>query len=379
MGSISEKYCIIGVGHTSFGKHPGRSTIDLNVEAIRNAIEDAGIDKNDIDAVLCKYPTSKHSMMYSTMVAQAIGIVPKVTGVIDMGGSTNINLIQYSITAMELGQCTTAVISFADNPLTGSRGAYTHPWGNDGGLYGWFGTPPAYAMIAQRHMELYGTRCEDLAEIAVAAHKHASLNPNAQMRKTITIEDHQNSRYIAKPLRLYDCCLVSDGGAAVIVTSVENARRLGIKKPITILGLGQSHPSWELHLREEITISGAKQSGEMAFRMAGVTPDEIDVAQIYDCFTIVVLITIEDYGFCKKGEGGEFVRNGRIQLGGELPINTSGGLLSETGMPGMQLIIEAVRQLRGECGERQVPDAKLALVSNQGGIMTTHSTMILGR
>lgn len=378
MNSIAEKYCIIGVGHTSFGKHPGRSTIDLNVEAIKNAIEDCGIDKTSVDAVLCKYPTSKHSMMYSTQVAQAIGVVPKVSGVIDMGGATNINLIQYAITSMELGQCSTAVISFADNPLTGSRNAYTHPWGNEG-LYGWFGTPPAYAMIARRHMDLYGTKSEQLGEIAVAAHKHAALNPNAQSRKIISIDDHQNSKYIASPLHLYDCCLVSDGGAAIIVTSVENAKNLGINNPVTILGLGQSHPSWDIELREEITVSGAKTSGEMAFKMAGLKPKEMDFAQIYDCFTIVALITLEDYGFCAKGEGGAFVEKNRITLGGELPLNTSGGLLSETGMPGMQLIIEGVRQLRGECEERQVPDAKLGIISNQGGISTTHSTMILGR
>ena len=185
MGSLSEKYCIIGVGQTKFGKHPGRTTIDLNVEAIKNAIEDCGIEKSSIDAVLCKYPTSKHSRMYSLKVAQAIGIVPKVSGVIDMGGATNINLIQYAITSMELGQCETAVISLADNPLTGSRNAYVSPWG-DNGLYGFFGTPPAYAMIAQRHMDLYGTKSEQLGAIAVAAHKHAALNPNAQSRK----DDH---------------------------------------------------------------------------------------------------------------------------------------------------------------------------------------------
>ena len=197
--------------------------------------------------------------------------------------------------------------------------------------------------------------------------------------KTITIEDHQNSRFIAKPLHLYDCCLVSDGAAAVIVTSVENAKKLGVDNPVTILGLGQSHPSWDIELRKEITVSGAKDSGKMAFEMAGLRPKDMDFAQIYDCFSIVNLITLEDYGFCEKGEGGAFVENGNIELGGSLPVNTSGGLLSETGMPGMQLIIEGVRQLRGECGERQVPDAKLGVISNQGGIMSTHATMILGR
>jgi acetyl-CoA acetyltransferase len=170
---------------------------------------------------------------------------------------------------------------------------------------------------------------------------------------------------------------VSDGGAAIIVTSAARARDL--KQPAAlILGLGQSHPAWDVQHRKNLTTSGAKGSGEMAFRMAGVGPREMQFAQLYDCFSIVPIVTLEDYGFCKKGEGGTFVEGGRIQLGGALPVNTAGGLLGETGMPGMQLIVEAVRQIRGECGPRQVPDARLGVVSGQGGIMTTHATMILG-
>jgi acetyl-CoA acetyltransferase len=196
--------------------------------------------------------------------------------------------------------------------------------------------------------------------------------------RPITIEDHQSSRFVVEPLRLLDCCLVSDGGAAVVITSAERARNLR-KPPVYIAGIGQSHPVTDIGQRYPITETGAKGSGEMAFRMAGIEPKDVDVAEIYDCFTITVLMTLEEYGFCKKGEGGAFVEGGRIELGGELPVNTAGGLLSETGMPGMQLIVEAVRQLRGECGPRQVKDAKIAIVSNQGGIMTTHSTLILRR
>ncbi|MBE3555680.1 MAG: hypothetical protein IMW91_01160 [Firmicutes bacterium] len=165
----------------------------------------------------------------------------------------------------------------------------------------------------------------------------------------------------------------------MIVTSVEHAKAMGISDPVLILGIGQAHPAWDVPYRPTLTTSGAKESGRQAFAMAGLTPKDVDVAELYDCFTIVPLITLEDYGFCEKGEGGPFVENGRIELGGELPINTSGGLLSETGMPGMQLVIEAVRQLRGTCGPRQVPNAQVALVSNQGGMMHTHSTLLLGK
>jgi acetyl-CoA acetyltransferase len=376
--ALSGKYCIIGVGHTRYGSLPGMSTLAMHVEAIRNAIADARISKDEIDAVLCKAPTSAFDMGYSLMVAQRIGVVPRVTAVLDQEGATGISLIGYAMMCIEAGQCSVAVISYADNPRTGSRHRYARGH-DDNAAFGWFGTPSGYALIAQRHMYEYGTTSEQLGAISVACHRHGALNPNAQRQRAITLADHQASRMIVDPLRLYDCALVSDGGAAFIVTSVEHARRMGIEHPVRILGIGQAHPAWDVPYRDTLTTSGAKRSGEHAFAMAGVEPKDIDVAQIYDCFTITVLITLEDYGFCAKGEGGAFVQGGRIELGGELPINTSGGLLSETGMPGFQLIVEAVRQLRGECGPRQVADAELALVSNQGGIMHTHSTLILGK
>ncbi len=370
------KYAIVGVGNTRYGKIPGVSALAHNVEAIARAIEDAGVKKEEIDAVLTKAPTSNFQMLWSAKVAQAIGIVPKVTATLDQAGASNIGLIEYAIMAMELGQCSMAVISYGDNPLTGSRAAYSRPRGDDA-AYGFFGAPAGYAMIARRHMEEFGTTSRQLGEVAVACRKHASMNPNAQFQTPITLEDHQNSRYVAEPLHLLDCCPVSDGGAAIIVTSAERARDLK-KPPVYILGIGQSHPAWDVHTREQITTSGAKASGEMAFKMAGLGPRDMQFAQLYDCFSIVPIITLEDYGFCKKGEGGAFVEGGRIQLGGELPLNTSGGLLGETGMPGMQLIIEGVRQIRGECGPRQVPNARVGVVSGQGGIMTTHATLILG-
>jgi acetyl-CoA acetyltransferase len=183
---------------------------------------------------------------------------------------------------------------------------------------------------------------------------------------------------IVAPLTRDDCCLVSDGGAAVVVMSAARARQLQVDKPVPILGFGQGQTSWEVVQRPSLTSTAALVSAQTAFQMAGLTPRDIDVAQLYDCFSIVPLITLEDYGFCKKGQGGHFAADGRLELGGELPLNTAGGLLSETGMPGLQLVIEGVRQIRGE-SVNQVPNARKCIVSNQGGIMHTHSTLILGQ
>ena len=279
--------------------------------------------------------------------------------------------------AMDAGMIRAAVCCYGDNPVTAARDTYGQGRGNDA-AYGFFGAAAGYAMITLRHMHEFGTTSRQMGAVAVSTRQWASMNPNAQMRTPITVEDHQSSRWVAWPLHLLDCCLVSDGGAAVVVTSAERARSLR-KPPAYVMGMGQMHIAWELPHRPVLTEAGGRQSGEMAFRMAGITPGDVDVAEIYDCFTITPIMTLEDYGFCEKGEGGAFVEGGRIAPGGELPMNTSGGLLSESGMAGMQLIVEAVRQLRGECGERQVRDAEIACVSLQGGVMHTHSTLILRR
>jgi acetyl-CoA acetyltransferase len=366
---------IAGIGHTAYGKLPGRSTTSLNVEASRNAIADAGIDKAEIDAVFVKYPTSGHRMMYGQTVAEALGLQPRIGGVWDQGGATNISMISYAAMAIEHGQCEVALVTIADNPRTGTRQAYEKGWGDDA-VYGWFGTAAGYAMIARRHMEEHGTTQNDLGAIAVAARAHGVRNPRAQLRKPLSLAEYEQSRYVVDPLRRDDCCLISDGGAAVVVMSRDRATRLGADG-VPILGFGQGQTSWEVAQRPDLTSTAAAVSARTAFEMAGMTPADIDVAQLYDCFTIAPLMTLEDYGFCAKGLGGKYVRDGAVELGGTLPINTSGGLLSETGMPGMQLVIEGVRQIRAT-STAQVAGASTCIVSNQGGIMTTHSTLILG-
>jgi len=376
---LSGKVVIAGIGHTAFGKHPGRGTVSLNVEAIRKALADAGVDKRQVDGLMVKAPTSKFEMMYAQKLAEALGMQPRIGGVYDHGGASNISMISYATMAIEAGQCEIAVVSLADNPATGTRQAYEKSYGDDGsGLVGWFGTPAGYAMIAQRHMAQYGTTSDQLGAIAVACRRHGAANPHAQLRKPLTLEQYRESRLIVEPLRRDDCCLVSDGAAAVVLMSAKKAAELQVAKPVPVLGFGQGQTSWDVALRPDLTTTAARVSAQTAFAMAGVRPGDIDVAQIYDCFTIAVLMTLEDYGFCPKGEGGHFVQDGRIELGGDLPINTSGGLLSETGMPGLQLVMEGVRQMRGD-SVNQVRGARTCAISNQGGIMHTHSTLILGQ
>jgi len=368
---------IAGIGHTAFGKLPGRGTISLNIEACRNALADAGIEKDAVDALLVKPPTSNPQFMYGQTLAEAMGLQPRVGGAWDQGGAANISLISFAAMAIEHGQCDIALVCYADNPRTGSRHAYEKAWGDDA-AFGWFGVPAGYAMLARRHMEQFGTASDQLGAIAVAVRKHGAANPKAQLRKPITLGQYRESPWVIDPLRRDDCCLVSDGAAAVVLMSRERAKQLGVRKAVPILGFGQGQTSWEVAQRHDLTSTAAEVSGATALKMAGLAPKDIDVAQIYDCFTITVLMTLEAYGFARKGEGGPFCEGGRLEIGGALPVNTSGGLLSETGMPGLQLVIEGVRQMRGEA-ELQVPNAQTCVVSNQGGIMHTHSTLILGQ
>jgi acetyl-CoA acetyltransferase len=369
------KYVIAGIGHTAFGKL-GRSTVSLAVEASREALKDAGVEKDVVDAVLVKTPTSARDFMVGQKLAEAIGVQPKVSFAVDQGGAANMTLINHAMLAIEAGQCDVALIAYSDNPRSGSRAVYSRPRGDDA-AYGFFSTAAGYAMIQRRHMVEFGTKPETLGAIAVACRRHGAANPNAQLRKPLSLDGYMASPLLMEPMRRDDACLVSDGGAALVVMSAQRAKAVGVRAAVPILGFGEGQTSWEVHLRPTLTSTLAKASAAQAFAMAGLRPSDIDVAQIYDCFTIAVLMTLEDYGFFKPGHGAGFVAEGRIEQGGDLPINTSGGLLSETGMPGMQLTQEAVRQLRGT-STSQVPNVRHALVSNQGGTMHTHATLILG-
>jgi acetyl-CoA acetyltransferase len=369
------KVVIAGIGATPFGKL-GRGSLSLNVEACRKALEDARIDKGLVDAVFVKTPTSVREFMYGKQLAEALGVTPRMGGAWDQGGAANITLISIAAMAIEAGQCEVALVCYADNPRSGARDVYARPRGEDA-VYGWFSTAAGYAMIHQRYLVEYAPPPEAFGAVAVAARAAGAANPHAQLRKAITLDDYLASPFLVEPLRRDDVCLVSDGGAAVVLMSAKRAKELNVAAPAPILGFGHGQTSSALINRPQLTTTMAKTSAETAFRMAGVSPADVDVAQLYDCFTITVLMTLEDYGFCKPGQAEGFVRDGRIAQGGDLPLNTAGGLLSETGMPGLQLVHEAVRQVRGQ-SLRQVKGAEIALVSNQGGVMDTHGTLILG-
>ena len=374
------KVVIAGVGQTKFGKLVGRTPVSMNVEACRKALNEAGVSKDEVDAVLVKYPTSKFQSKFVQTVAEALGIMPRIGGVWDQAGASGISMISFAAMAIEHGQCEVALVCMSDNPRTGTRSAYSKPRGGaDGsGTHGWVSTTAGYAMIAQRHMGEHGTTPEQLASVAINNRANGAKNPNAQLKIPISLEDYMQSRFIVEPLRRDDCCLISDGGAAVVVMSAERAKKIGVDKAVPILGFGQGQTSWEVAQRPNLTRTMAHKSGATAFKMAGISPKDIDVAQFYDCFTITPIMSLEDYGFCQHGQGGAFVGDGGIGWEGGLPFNTAGGLLSETGMPGMQLVIEGVRQMRGDAN-LQVPGAQKGIVSNQGGEMHTHSTLILGQ
>jgi len=382
MTNLTGKCAIVGMGETTVGKRPDATTNALHLEAIKACLEDAGIKASQVDGLLTNQPLNDSHRSYAVKLAHMAGINAGFATDLALGGATPIAMVQHAVMAIEAGMATTVMCVHArkratPDPTPGHsirRGDehWEEPWGH-------FAAAGGHAFAAQRHMYEYGTKSEDLAHIAVSTRKHASLNKNATLRKPITIEDHQQSRMIVAPLHLLDCSLESDGGGAVLVTSVERARDFP-KRPIAILGMGQHHPHFSLLDAPTLTTLGGKKSSEMAYRMAGLGPKDMDFAEIYDCFTITALITLEDYGFCAKGDGKDFVKDGRIGLGGELPLNTHGGLLSQAHLEGQLHITEAVKQLRGNEvePERQVANAKVGIVSGHGGSLAMHATLILG-
>ena len=378
---------IVGLGVTPMGKIYGRRSVDFAAEAIALAVDDAGLKKSDVDGLLinANIPQDMDPRTQMALGLENLSLINVMNGY----GSTAGAMMQYACMAIREGLANTVVLVYADAPLTATRGAgasysgpHRFPLGGMAGLkahYGDFGANLGYAMAAQRHMHLYGTTEDHLGAIAVAQRQWAGMNPWAQMRSPITMEDHHASRWIAEPLRLLDCCLVSNGAVAVVVTSAERAKDLK-QTPVNVLGYGTCSPGDHLRTdRHPAVETGAKRSGEIAFKMAGITRDDIGTCQLYDCYTYTVLVTLEDYGFCKKGEGGPFVADGKLGPGGALPTNTGGGQLSGYYMWAFTPLSEAVVQARGQGGERQVPTNDYVLVSGNGGILNFHSTMILSR
>jgi acetyl-CoA C-acetyltransferase len=382
--SISRKAAIAGVYEHPTRFAPDETMFQIMAESARGALADAGLTIRDVDGLF----TAGIGMSGMGIVGLAdyLNLTPNYLDSTQIGGSSFVAHTAHAAGAIAGGLCEVALILYGSTAAsqrfaigTGGAGAggdpcdqYEFPFGPT--------TVGSYAMVAQRHMHEYGTTAEQLAEIAVTMRLHASMNPQAKYRDPITVEDVLASRIISSPLHLLDCCIISDGGGAVVVTSAARARDLK-KKPVYILGTGETVRHAARGTRDFLEIAAA-QSGRLAFERAGVAHKDIDMAMIYDSFTITVLATLENLGFCKRGEGGAFVSGGRLRFDGDFPINTDGGGLSSNhpGMRGIFLVIEATKQLRGECGPRQVKDCRIALAHGTGGTLgTRHSgaTLIL--
>jgi acetyl-CoA C-acetyltransferase len=381
--SALDRAVIAGVYEHPTRWAPDKTQFQICAEAARGALADAGLTIADVDGFL----TAGVGPIGIMTLAEHLNLKPRYHDSTNIGGSSFVAHVLHAAAAIAAGLCETALIVYASTASSERFAVGT------GGLTS--GDPPdqyevpfgptvlnAYALCAQRHMHEFGTTAAQLAEIAVTMRRHAGLNPRAKYREPITVADVLASRIVSSPLHLLDCCIISDGGGAIVVTSAERARDLA-RPPVRILGGSESLCHTAMGVRD-LTDMAAQESGPRALAMAGIRHDDVDLCMVYDSFTITVLLTLENLGFCAKGEGGAFVENGRLALGGALPTNTDGGGLSSNhpGMRGIFLVIEAVKQLRGECDARQVADCAIALCHGTGGMLgLRHSgvTMVLGK
>ena len=373
---------IVGAAESDLGV-TGRSILGLQTQAITRALADAGLGLADIDGIA----TAGAGRFSTTQVADYLGLRPTWTDSTFAGGSAFEMYVARAAQALEAAQCTTALISYGSNQrsarsrsLAGTIDAHV-PEMQFESPYGPLYPISYYAMAAQRYLHVYGTSREQLAEVAIAAREWALLNPRAYRygQGSLTRESVLGAPMVSSPLTTADCCLVTDGGGAIILTSLDRGRDLR-PDPVVVLGYGESTTNTSMASADDILATGAMASGRAAFGRAGVTPADVDVVQVYDSFTITVLLSLEGLGFCEPGTAASFLAGGRARPGGAFPLNTYGGGLSycHPGMLGLLLLIEATRQLRGTCGDRQVPGAQLALAHGTGGILSTHATVLLG-
>ncbi len=375
--SLRGKAAIVGVAQAGLGEAPGRSAMEIAAEAAWKALDEAGLSIRDVDGLFAGFAV--HALP-TLSAAEYLGLRPKFMDGTMVGGSSFVGHVLNAAMALDAGLCDVALILYGSNQRTeGGRlrtisemPIYEAPYKPRQPI-------SSYALAASRHMYEFGTTREQLAEVAVAARKWAQLNPEAFVRDDLTIEDVVNARMISDPFGLYDCCLVTDGGGAVVMVRAERANDHP-KPPVYMLGTGTATTHRQISMMPDLTITAAAESGPRAFAMAGVERSDIDVVGLYDAFTINTILFLEDLGFCAKGEGGAFVAGGRIAPGGELPVNTNGGGLScvHPGMYGIFIVIEIVRQLRGEAGARQVEGARIGLAHGNGGTLSSQITTILG-
>jgi acetyl-CoA acetyltransferase len=369
---------IVGVAESDLGKVADEmSPLDLMAQGTHRALADCGIALKDVDGLFCATAQVRLSVL---AFAEYLGIQPAYLDSTIVGGSSFEYHVAHAVAALQLGLCNVAVVAYGSTQRSiGRRQASMREINPYETPFRPFMPSSAYALAASRHMHQYGTTREQLAAVAVAAREWALLNPVAWEKKPLTIEGVLSARMVSHPFTVRDICLVTDGGGAIVLTSAERAR--SFKKPPTyVLGCGQSVTHNAISGMPDLTVTGAVASGKEAYAMAKLGPADVDVVELYDAFTLNTTLFLEDLGFCKKGEGGAFVSGGRIAPKGALPVNTNGGGLSycHPGMYGLFVLIEAVRQLRGECGARQVKDCEVAIAHGNGGVLSSQSTVILG-
>src|SRR4029078_9467686 len=369
---------IVGVAESDLGQvADDTSVFDLMAQGVGRALDDCRLRREDVDGLFSSTTQSRLSVLG---LAEYLGINPPFIGSTIVGGSSFEYHVAHAMAAIALGLCTVAVIAYGSTQRSVGRKQASQREVNP------YETPfkpflptSAYALAASRHMHQYGTTRENLAEVAVAARKWAQLNPVAWEKKPLTVADVLKARMISHPFPGRDCCLVTDGGGAIVMTSAARAKSLK-KPPAYVLGCGHGVTHMNISSMPDLTVTGARQSGEIAYKMAKLSAKDCDMVQLYDAFTINTVLFLEDLGFCKKGEGGAFVSGGNIAPGGKLPVNTNGGGLSycHPGMYGLFILIEGVRQLRGECGARQVKKHDVAMVHGNGGVLSAQASVILG-
>lgn len=386
MPRFTDQVAIVGIGETRVGRLPGLGATEIQALAVLNALEDAGLALSELDGLINLDPYTIPNSMFSSTLTEYLGIRPRFISTLDVGGTvTGMAMLQQAAWAIEAGHCEVAVAVYGENALTGrpagAQGLYMknllggEEWEEP---FGCQGMVIPYALLAQRYLDEYRASEADFGAVAVTTRAHALLNDNAQMNKPMNLVDHATSRMIATPLRLLDCSLVSDGGGAVVLTSLRRAAKAGLRTvKIRSMAMRATHNS-AVQL-PDLCALGMAGAARDAFEAAGIGVADLDVAELHDAFTISVLVTLEAMGFCGAGEAGAYMRSGAASLGGRCPLNTHGGLLSQAHIGGMLHITEAVRQLRGDAGARQVPNARLAVVSGNGGIFSVCGAMVMER
>ncbi len=381
--SLRDRYAIVGIGQSRLGKVPGVSALGLLADAMTAAVDDAGLRKEDVDAIICRGPDDLYT--HHQRMGELLGLNAGFSTTLDNGGASQILSVIVAVMAIDAGLCEVALCGYGRDgwsrthrseqdrqavqllPADQEPAEFEHE-------FGLFGAAAMHAFGARRHMELYGTTKEQMGEVAVACREHATRNPQAQMREPLSLEQYLQGRQIVDPFSVFDCSLLTDGAGAVVVTTAERARDLK-QAPVLIRGFGTFNNLRGCFYDDHMVCTAAARSAQRAYVMAGVGPQDVNTVQLYDCFTSMVITQLEDYGFCAKGEGGPFAASGALRLSGTLPANTSEGHVE-----GMLQIVEAVRQLRRQLPpDRQVAKAEVALVSGHGGNTVCHSSLILRR